>query len=80
MGALVGNVSCQVVSPLILWFGVKGKMVRSNHWVGCIANVFGATDCIFLNISGHVSSCNKFRVTLTVTCLAQLRLENLQWP
>ena len=23
-------------------------MTRNHHWVGCIADVFGATGCIFL--------------------------------
>ena len=69
------NVSCQVLRPLILWFGMRGGMTRSHHWVRCIAN-----ECIWCNklhISkgcGHESSWGKIRVTLT--CLAQLRLEN----
>ena len=66
--------SCQVWRPLILWFG---GMTGSRHWVGCIANVFGATNCIIHKNSGHVSNGRKIRVTLTVTYLAQPRLENL---
>ena len=63
------------IEPSHFWFEMRGRMTRSNHWVGCIANVFGAADSIFFKSSGHGSSCSKIRVTLTVTCLAQLGLK-----
>ena len=70
------NASCQALCPLILWFGMKGGVNRSHFWVDSIANVFGATGCIFLKLWSQVQL-QENRGILNMTCLAQPRFEIL---